>query len=246
MHKVIFFFFLIFIQSFAAFSQTLEYLNSMRYPVLDTSKYEYEYLQIISEKEGVIHSQIFNLDSVKIYHATALLDQNRNKTSQRILSYYPDGEKESAKRMDYVSGKTEEKYYYRDGSLKSEISMRGGDVASEIYYSESGEEITKPLIEEASPKGGLKGWNLYLAGVLRYPSDARAVKAEGTVFFAFDVDEDGNIQDIKIGNAEFVHKSLWMEVLRIIEAYPHKWTPKKENGIPVRSEVKLPIRFKLS
>jgi hypothetical protein len=27
-----------------------------------------------------------------------------------------------------------------------------------------------------------KGWHSYLAGVLRYPSDARSVKTEGTVF----------------------------------------------------------------
>jgi TonB family protein len=58
--------------------------------------------------------------------------------------------------------------------------------------------------------------------VLRYPSDARSVKAEGTVFFAFEIDENGKIQDIRIGNSEFLHRFLWEEVMRIVEVYPHK------------------------
>jgi TonB family protein len=244
MNKV-FFFLLIFIQSFAAFSQTLEYLNAMRYPVLDTSKYGYEYFQIITEKEGVIHSQIFNLDSVKIYHATALVDQNRTKTSERILSYYPHGAKESAKRIDYENRKTEEKNYYQDGSLKSDISVLGGEIVSEIYYAVSGEEIAKPVIEQASPKGGLKGWNSYLVKVLRYPSEARERGAEGTVLLEFDLDEQGMICNVRVGNPEFVHPALWKEAVRVVEAYPHKWTPKKENGKPIVEPVRLPIRFKL-
>jgi len=47
---------------------------------------------------------------------------------------------------------------------------------SEIYYSDKEKQITKPTIEQASPKEGPKGCHSYLAGVLRYPSDARSVK----------------------------------------------------------------------
>jgi len=243
--KILFFLFFFF-QSFISFSQSLEYLNHLRYPVLDTSKYDYEYLRIVTEKNGVIHTQIFNLDTVKVYHATALVDQNRNKTSERILSYYPNGAKESAKLMDHENGKTEEKYYYQDGSLKSDISMQGGEVLSEIYYSVSGEQIAKPVIEEASPKGGVKGWSSYLAGSLRYPTEARAVKAEGTVILSIELSEMGEIQNVHVANAEFIHEALWKEAVRVVRAYPHKWEPQKENGNPVSTTIKLPLRFKLS
>jgi TonB family protein len=243
--KILFFLFFFF-QSFISFSQSLEYLNHLRYPVLDTSKYEYEYLRIVTEKNGVIHIQIFNLDTLKVYRATALVDQNRNKTSERILSYYHNGAKESAKRMDYENGKTEENYYYQDGSLKSDISMKGGEVLSEIYYSVSEEQITKPEIEEASPKGGVKGWNSYLAGSLRYPTEARAVRAEGTVILSIDLSEMGEIQNVHFVKAEFIHEVLWKEALRVVMAYPHKWETQKENGNPVSTTIKLPLRFKLS
>ncbi len=238
--------FLILIQSFFAFSQTLEYLNFMEKPILDTSKYKYEFLRITTEENGVIHTQLIDRDTVKIRHSTVLLGENRVKKGERIFGYFQNGNLEYNKRFDYEKDNFQEKQYYPSGALKSDISMQGGEVVSEIYYSESGVEITKPVIEEASPKGGLKGWNSYLAGVLRYPSEARSVKAEGTVLLAFDVDENGKIQNIKVGNPEFVHEALYKEALRVVEAYPHKWTPKKENGIPVRSEVKLPLRFKLS
>jgi hypothetical protein len=41
-------------------------------------------------------------------------------------------------------------------------------------------------------------------------------------FFAFEIDENGKIQDIRIGNSEFLHRFLWEEVMRIVEVYPHK------------------------
>jgi hypothetical protein len=59
-------------------------------------------------------------------------------------------------RFDYEKDESSEKYYFPGGWLKNNISIQGGEVVSEIYYSDNGEEITKPVIEEASPKDGLK------------------------------------------------------------------------------------------
>jgi TonB family protein len=106
--------------------------------------------------------------------------------------------------------------------------------------------IPKPIIEEASPKGGKKGWNNYLAGSLRYPQVARDAKAVGTVILSFEVTEQGEIENIIVGNSEYIHEALWKEAVRVVKSYPYKWIPQKENGIPVRTEVKLPLRFKLN
>jgi len=228
------------------FGQSLEYLNHLKYPVLDTSKYKYEYLRIITQKGGVVHTQIFDLDTVKIYHSTALFDSSSNKLSERILSYYPNGQMEYNKRIDYQKGESEEKYFYQSGGVKSETSTLNEEIVSEVYYSASGEKIMKPVIEPPTPKGGIKGWNSYLVGSLRYPTEARAIKAEGTVLLSIKLNERGEIQNVEVGNPEFVHESLWKEALRVINEYPHKWEPQKENGIPVPSEIKLPLRFKLS
>jgi TonB family protein len=243
--KILFFLFITF-QCSICFGQSLEYLNHLHYPVFDTSKYDYEYLRIISEKNGVIHTQIFNLDTIKVYHSTALIDTNRTKVSERILGYYSDGEMEFNKRFDYKNDVLEEKYYYRSGELKSEISIHSGELLSEVYYAESGEKMPKPIIEEASPKGGINGWNQYLMKSLRYPQEARNAKAQGTVILAIEINELGEILNVHVGNAEQIHKALWKEAVRVVKDYPYKWNPQKENGIPVRTEIRLPLRFKLS
>jgi TonB family protein len=243
--RQVFFFVLVFFISSKGFCQTLQLLNFIETPVIDTSLYKYEYLEITTEDDGVIHQQLFNRDTVKIRHTTVLLDEQGNKKSERVLGYFPDGEMEFSKRIDYEKDEFRGKYFYPSGALKSDISMSGEEVTSEVYYSETGIGIPKPIVAEASPKGGDEGWYSYLGGAMRYPTQARSAKAEGTVILVFDVDETGTISNIRVGNAEYVHESLWKEAVRVVNLYPHKWIPKTENGIPVRSEVRLPLRFKL-
>ncbi|WP_161971761.1 energy transducer TonB [Algoriphagus kandeliae] len=240
------FFFLFLIQSSIASAQTLEYLNFMEMPVVDISKYGYEYFKIVLEENGVRHTQIFTKDTIKVRHTTALLDENGNIKSGRTLEYFPNGETESTKRFDNINSASEEKTFYPSGALRSEVTVNDGELISEVYYSESGDIIPKPIIEDPAPKGGKNGWNNHLLRNLRYPPEARAAKAEGTVLLEFDLNEKGEIGEIRVGNPEFIHKALWVEAVRVVEIYPHKWTPKKENGVPVPTTVKLPIRFKLS
>ncbi|MCS5489311.1 energy transducer TonB [Algoriphagus limi] len=238
--------FLFLIQSSIASAQTFEYLNFMEMPVVDISKYGYEYFKIVLEEKSVRHTQIFTKDTIKVRHTTALLDENGNIKSGRTLTYFPNGETESTKRFDNINSASEEKTFYSNGALKSEIIVNDGELVSEVYYSETGEVIPKPIIEDPAPKGGMKEWNNHLARNLRYPPDARAAKAEGTVLLEFDLNEKGEIGEVRVGNPEFIHKALWVEAVRVIKIYPKNWIPKKENGVPVPSTVRLPIRFKLS
>ncbi len=232
-------------QSAMVSSQTLEYLNFMEKPVLDTSKYRYEYLKITTAKNGVVYTQLINRDTIKIAHTTSLLDGDGAIQGERILRYDLNGTIESSKRIDHTKAASEIKYFYPSGELKSEISYRNDKIESEVYYSETGEKIAKPIIEEPAPKGGIKGWTAYLGKTLRYPSEARAVGAEGTVFLEFDLDEQGMIHEIRVGNPEFVHEALWEEAVRVIRAYPYPWSPKIEDGKAISTFVRLPIRFKL-
>ncbi|NHE58479.1 energy transducer TonB [Cyclobacterium plantarum] len=41
------------------------------------------------------------------------------------------------------------------------------------------------------------------------------------------------------------YPSLAKEALRVIKAYPHKWTPAQENGKSISSFIRVPIRFKM-
>lgn len=241
----IFFLVIVLLQSCMVYGQSVRYLNEMEYPVVDLSKYPFAYIEITIEKTGVIQTQLVNRDTVKIQHSTALVDEKGKKTSERILRYFPNGNMKFNKRIDFIEDKSEEKYYYENGDLKIEISREKGKVVSEVFYTKSGEVISSPKNEDPSPKGGVKGWNGYLVKNLRYPNEAQELSAEGTVILVFNLDEKGQISNVRVANPEFVHESLWKEGIRVVEEYPNLWNAKIENGEPVPTEVKLPIRFKL-
>src|SRR5690606_18258455 len=100
----------------------------------------------------------------------------------------------------------------------------------EEYFDENGNPINKPKEEMPSPKGGLKGWNQYLANNMVYPKVARRKGQEGLVYIWFLLDKEGNIQDPEIMNPEQVYPLLAEEALRVIKKYPHRWTPGIKDG----------------
>jgi len=240
------FLFLFLSQCIICLGQEVEYLNSFGYPIVDLNAYPAEFIKVTTQKNGVIQSFTYNLDTVKVEHSTVLTDENGEKISERILGYYPNGEMKFNKRIDYAKDEFKETNYYEDGSLKSEIISSSMEILSETYYGVDGVVIDKPLIEDPEPKGGKKSWNNFLVANLQYPVEARSERAEGTVILAFDLDEEGAIVNPQVANPEQVHPALAAEALRILLIYPENWNPKKINGIPVPSEMKIPIRFKLS
>jgi periplasmic protein TonB len=58
----------------------------------------------------------------------------------------------------------------------------------------------------------------------------------------FVIDEQGNITDVKIVRG--VNELLDNEALRVIKAAP-KWMPGKQNGQAVKTNMVVPIDFKL-
>ena len=68
-------------------------------------------------------------------------------------------------------------------------------------------------------------------------------KSEISIVATFIVEEDGSLTNIKI--IESNEPSLNKEVVRVIKSMP-KWKPATENGVPVRSDFKLPIKIKIN
>ena len=95
---------------------------------------------------------------------------------------------------------------------------------------------------QPSPPGGMAGWNKYLSENLRYPPDAQRKGIEGTVIVAFVVNTDGTTTDIEILRS--VGGGCDEEVIRIVQGSP-KWTPGMQRGTPVRTRMRLPLRFML-
>jgi protein TonB len=116
-------------------------------------------------------------------------------------------------------------------------------VIEDAPVEEKADEIFDVVETMPKPPGGMAGWNEYLSNNLKYPTQARRMGIEGTVFVVFVVNTDGSIQDVEIlrgigGGAD-------EEAVRVVKNAPN-WEPGKQRGRPVRVKMRLPIRFKLS
>jgi len=82
----------------------------------------------------------------------------------------------------------------------------------------------------------------YLHQNIKYPTQAKGEKIEGTVVVKFTVNKAGKIKDAKV--ARGVHKELDAEALRVISSMP-EWNPGTQNGKPVDVEFTIPVEFAL-
>lgn len=89
-------------------------------------------------------------------------------------------------------------------------------------------------------QGALSAW---LAKNLSYPEAAIERGAQGRVVVKFVVEKDGSITNPAIERG--VDAALDAEAIRLVEKMP-KWTPGKNNGVPVRSWFTLPVGFRMT
>ena len=116
-------------------------------------------------------------------------------------------------------------------------------VIAEAPVEEKADEIFDVVETQPNPPGGMSGWNQYLSKNLKYPTQARRMGIEGTVIVVFVVNTDGSIQDVD--DLRGIGGGCDEEAVRVVSAAP-KWEPGKQRGRPVRTRMRLPIRFKLS
>lgn len=82
----------------------------------------------------------------------------------------------------------------------------------------------------------------YVNKNLRYPRQALEYGAQGKVFVAFVVNEDGSISDVEI--IKDIGLGCGKESLRIISNMP-KWIPGMQHGRNVKVRMRLPLKFAL-
>ncbi|HLW19925.1 MAG TPA: TonB family protein [Cyclobacteriaceae bacterium] len=116
-------------------------------------------------------------------------------------------------------------------------------VIAEAPVVEKADEIFDVVETMPTPPGGMEGWNKYLSNNLKYPTQARRMGIEGTVYVVFVVNTDGSIQDVEILRG--IGGGCDEEAMRVVKAAPN-WEPGKQRGKAVRVKMRLPIRFKLS
>lgn len=82
----------------------------------------------------------------------------------------------------------------------------------------------------------------FIKDMLYYPENARLAKEQGIVYIRLTVERDGSISKTKV--LKGVSSSLDQEALRIVNLMPN-WMPETNNGKPIRTNLVLPISFKL-
>lgn len=117
------------------------------------------------------------------------------------------------------------------------------DINIPIPKIEKSDEIFEIVETAPTPEGGMEQWNAYLRKNLKYPSQAKRMGIEGTVYISFVVNSDGSIQDVKLLRG--IGAGCDEEALRVVQNAP-KWNPGKQRGRAVRVQMSLPIRFKLN
>jgi protein TonB len=99
------------------------------------------------------------------------------------------------------------------------------------------------LVEvEPNYNGGDAAMQEFIKSNIKYPSEAIKKKYEGKVYVKFIVERDGSVTHVSI--ARGVNSVLDDEAVRVIELMP-KWNPGYQKGKAVRTNVVVPIVFKL-
>lgn len=128
-----------------------------------------------------------------------------------------------------------------------DVDVKEETVIKEIVISdapvvEKADEIFDVVENSPNPPGGMEAWNQYLGKNLKYPTQARRMGIEGTVYVVFVVNTDGTLQDVDVLRG--IGGGCDEEAIRVVKNAP-KWEPGKQRGRPVRVRMRLPIKFKL-
>lgn len=93
------------------------------------------------------------------------------------------------------------------------------------------------------PSGGMTEFYQWIAGNMKYPTQARKDGVEGKVFIQFIVDETGQLTEVK--SIKGIGAGCDAEAVRVMKSAA-KWTPGLVDNKPVKVRMILPITFKLS
>lgn len=115
------------------------------------------------------------------------------------------------------------------------------------------EETEYQVIEQQAPiltivelmpsyEGGEAAMYEWLGNNIKYPQVAKETGIIGTVIVTFVVEKDGSITNVSV--LKDIGGGCGEEAIRVVKNMP-KWKAGKQNGVPVRVQFNLPIRFTL-
>jgi protein TonB len=91
--------------------------------------------------------------------------------------------------------------------------------------------------------GGEKARTRFLQQNIIYPPEALKKKIKGAVYVSFIVEKNGSISNVKL--LKGIGYGCDEEALRVVNSMPN-WIPGRQNGIPVRVQIAIPLIFTLN
>jgi len=106
-------------------------------------------------------------------------------------------------------------------------------------------EISMGVYEKAKPEEGIQTFMKTFAQKFDIGKGFNTddLESEIRMVATFIIEKDGSLTNIKIteANSPLFHS----EAIRVIKSMP-KWKPATENGVPIRSDFRLPIKIKIN
>ena len=156
-------------------------------------------------------------------------------------------------KVSFRNGNVQEgsyKHGVSDGNWKTFIAEDNA-TTEEVYKSgkfEKGKRIERDgqsvaySEKEIRPefKGGIDKFMNFVFKNLSYPKEAKEKNIRGRVLINFVIEKDGSLTDIKV--LKDIGGGCGEEAMRVIAMSP-KWTPRFQDGKPVRVTYSMPIVF---
>ncbi len=129
--------------------------------------------------------------------------------------------------------------------LRTFAIIEYNSIARKIAEQAKGPDGVYMIVDEtAKPEKGLPAFYEEVGRKLKYPVEARKLGIEGKVFVEFVVQMDGSISDIQA--IKGIGAGCDEEAISVLKSSVIKWIPGKNQGIPVKQRLALPITFKLA
>lgn len=122
---------------------------------------------------------------------------------------------------------------------------------AEVIFEEPVEEVIEEnddevfVVVEQNPEfiGGYDAMIAFIKQNMVYPTNARRMQMEGTVYVSFIVGKTGEISDVQVMRG--IMKECDREAVRVVEMMP-AWKPGTQNGRKVNVRFTLPIKFRMN
>ncbi|MFM2017249.1 MAG: hypothetical protein RL007_905 [Bacteroidota bacterium] len=134
----------------------------------------------------------------------------------------------------FNNGKPEELGLTREDQMK-ESSRKRSEEDNAVYE-----------VVDVMPQfpGGDEARMSFIAKTIVYPQLAKENGEQGTIYVRYVVEKDGRVLDVSPLDGKFSSLVLAMEAVRVVKLFPIH-TPGMLNGVPVRTQMVIPVKFVL-